>query len=78
MQTLSNGVLTGATDHVVATPATDRGAHGVVVGRDGRDAFITNSFADTVSVIDTATQKVLRSIKVGKGPNGITFSSAAR
>jgi YVTN family beta-propeller protein len=33
---------------------------------------------NTVSVIDVATQKVIDNIKVGKGPNGITFRSAPR
>ena len=33
---------------------------------------------DVVSVIDTATQKVINKIKVGKGPNAITFRSANR
>lgn len=71
-------MIATATNHVVATLVTGRGARGVVVSKDEREAFMTNSFADTVSVIDSLTQKVPRSIKVGKGPNGITFSNAAR
>lgn len=63
---------------VVATIETGKGAHGVVVSDDGRRAFITNIEDDTVSVIDTATQKVINNLKVGKGPNGITFRSANR
>jgi YVTN family beta-propeller protein len=48
------------------------------VSDDGQRAFITNTFADTVSVIDTATHKVLRNVKVGKAPGGVTFSSRAQ
>jgi YVTN family beta-propeller protein len=32
----------------------------------------------TVSVLDTATQKVVRNFKVGAGPNGITFRGELR
>ena len=55
-----------------------KGAHGVVISDDGKRAFITNTVDDTVSVIDTASQKAIKTIKVGKGPNGITFRSASR
>jgi YVTN family beta-propeller protein len=50
----------------------------VVVTDDGSRALIANTMDDTVSVIDTATRKVINNIKVGKGPNGITFRSANR
>ncbi len=33
---------------------------------------------DRVSAIDTATQKVINKIRVGKGPNGTTFRGANR
>ena len=61
-----------------ATVVTGQGAHGVVVSDDGKRAFIANTFANTVSTIDTATQKVIRTVPVGKGAGGITFKSAAR
>jgi YVTN family beta-propeller protein len=63
---------------VIATIETGKGAHGVVVSDDGKRAFIANIVDDTVSVIDTATRKVTNNIKVGKGPNGITFRRANR
>jgi YVTN family beta-propeller protein len=49
-----------------------------VVSDDGTRAFIANIVDDTVSVIDTATRKVVDNIAVGKRPNGITFRSATR
>lgn len=57
---------------------TGKGAHGVVVSNDGKRSFISNIVDSTVSVIDTATHKVIKSIKVGDGPNGITFRGANR
>ena len=47
-----------------------------MISDDGKRAFIANIVDDTVSVIDTATQKVIKNIKVGEGPNGITFRGA--
>jgi YVTN family beta-propeller protein len=58
---------------VVKTLVTDLGAHGVVVSDDGSRVFIANTFAGTVSTIDTATQRVIGSVRVGKGPGGITY-----
>jgi YVTN family beta-propeller protein len=60
---------------VVAIIVTGKGAHGGVISDDGKRAFITNIEDETVSEIDTAMRKVIRNIKVGKGPNGITFRS---
>ncbi|MBI5400606.1 MAG: DUF1573 domain-containing protein [Candidatus Yonathbacteria bacterium] len=46
--------------------------HGVVISRDGKFAYVTNLKSDDVSVIDTATEKEIAKIKVGKMPNGIS------
>jgi YVTN family beta-propeller protein len=45
---------------------------------ENMSVFIANTEDDSVSVFDIATQKVINTIKVGKGPNGITFRSAGR
>lgn len=58
---------------VVETLITGRGAHGVVVSDDGDRVFIANSFANTVSVIDVASQRVIGSVAVGEKPGGITY-----
>ena len=63
---------------VVKTLTTDRGAHGVVVGDDGSQVFVANTFARTVSTIDAATQRVVGTFRVGKGPGGITYRPAPR
>ena len=58
---------------VVETLITGRGAHGVVVSDDGSRVFIANSFANTVSVIAVASQRVIGSVAVGEKPGGITY-----
>ena len=63
---------------VVATLTTGRGAHGIVVSDDGQRVFIANSFANTVSVIDVASQRVIGSIGVGEKPGGITYRAPER
>jgi YVTN family beta-propeller protein len=47
------------------------GAHGVALSRDGVFAFVTNTVANTVSVIDVERATVLRSWPTGKEPNGV-------
>ena len=34
----------------------------------------TNTYANTVSVIDVAERKVIATVPVGKGPNGISIT----
>ncbi len=63
---------------VVKTLVTDLGAHGVVISDNGSRVFIANTFAGTVSTIDTATQRVIGSVRVGKGPGGITYRPGSR
>ncbi|MDP3798112.1 MAG: cytochrome D1 domain-containing protein [Polaromonas sp.] len=59
---------------VTKTVVTGAGAHGVVVDRDGRYAYVTNTYVNTVSVLDLKKRKVVASIRVGKGPNGISVT----
>jgi YVTN family beta-propeller protein len=69
-------VIATLANQVVATIETCKGAHGVVVGDDGKQVFVACTFDSTVSVIDTGTRRVTRNIKVGGGSAGITFRSA--
>ncbi len=59
---------------VVATITTGAGAHGVVIDRDGRRAYVTNTYANTVSVIHIRDRKVIATVPVGKDPNGISMA----
>ena len=54
--------------HLHATPP-------VAVSGDGAYVFVANLVDGTVSEISVATQSVVRTHKVGKGPNGITFQA---
>ena len=42
---------------------------------DGRYAYITNIYANSVSVIEVKELKVVATVPVGKGPNGISVTS---
>jgi YVTN family beta-propeller protein len=59
---------------VVKTIRTAPGAHGLSVDTEGRLAFVTNIYANSLSVIDISSLEVLATIDVGKGPNGVTYS----
>lgn len=58
----------------MATVETGRGAHGVVIDRDGRHAFVTNTDANTVSVLDVVERKIIATVPVGRGPNGVSVT----
>lgn len=55
------------------TIPTGNGAHGVVVDKDGRYAYVTNAFAHSVSMIDIKTGTVLKTTDVDLNPNGISW-----
>jgi YVTN family beta-propeller protein len=60
------------TKKVVDEIKTGNGAHGVTVSNDGKFAYVTNMFDDTVSVIDLESKQA-DTIDVGGIPNGITI-----
>lgn len=66
-------VIDISTSKVISIITVGNKAHGVVVSKDGKTVYVTNSMDNTVSVIDVATQKVIGTIPVGKGPNGISY-----
>lgn len=53
---------------------TGAGAHGVVIDREGRYAYVTNSFANSVSMLDVKERKVVKTVAVDKNPNGISMT----
>ncbi|WP_423799625.1 beta-propeller fold lactonase family protein [Neobacillus sp. SAB-20_R2A] len=62
------------TKQVVATIETGKGSHGVVTSPDNKLSYVTNMFEDTVSIIDNAQNKVIKTIQVGNTPNGISIT----
>ncbi len=65
-------VIDIATAKVTNTIEVGNKAHGVVISKDGKTVYVTNSLDNTVSIIDVATQKVTSTVPVGKRPNGIS------
>jgi YVTN family beta-propeller protein len=53
--------------------APDAGSHGISFGVDGKLLFITNTGTSTISMIDTATDEVVDTVKVATAPEGIAF-----
>ncbi|EQD31168.1 YVTN beta-propeller repeat-containing protein, partial [mine drainage metagenome] len=47
------------------------------VSEDGKELWITNRWIRQVSVVDLSTDKVVRTIPVGKSPHGIFFEHHA-
>lgn len=65
-------VIDTARDAVTATVDVAPGAHGVTVSPDGSHVYVTDAFASSLTEIDARTLQI-RSIKIGAGPNGVTF-----
>ena len=59
---------------VAKTVPTGAGSHGVAIAGDGGYAYVTNTYANTVSVLNPKDGKVVATVRVGKGPNGISVS----
>ena len=47
---------------------------GIAISPDGNEAYVANADDNTVSVIDTATKKVVETIPVGREPQGVAFA----
>lgn len=52
---------------------TGAGAHALEFSADGRTAYVTNQFADTLSVINIRHRFVIRNLQTGHLPNGLVF-----
>lgn len=57
---------------VIKTVDTGAGAHGVAIDREGRYAYITNTYAGSLSVLDIRKRSVAATVPVGRGPNGVS------
>jgi YVTN family beta-propeller protein len=56
---------------------TGTGAHGVAVDPTGARAYVTNVWGGDVAVVDLRSLRVVDHVRVGKEPNGISFSPLA-
>jgi len=66
-------VLDNSTLQISSTISVGNAAHGVVISKDGKSTYITNSSDNSVSVIEIASNTVKATISVGKKPNGISY-----
>jgi YVTN family beta-propeller protein len=60
-------------DMDMADVATGTGAHGIGFSADGSKCYVTNQFANSVSVVDEQQGSVLATVSVGTKPNGIAY-----
>jgi YVTN family beta-propeller protein len=64
-------VIDTASNMVVATVPVGNLPCGVAIAPDGKHAYVTNYFSNTVSVIATATNVVVATVPVENGPSGV-------
>jgi YVTN family beta-propeller protein len=67
--TLAND-LSASAEYVSVRILVGRNPRGVVLSPDGKHLYVANRLDDTISVIDTATEKVLSTIDLG-GPRNV-------
>lgn len=53
---------------------TNPGSRSIRFARGGRYGFVVNTTANTVNIFDSASNRVLHEVKVGKAPDQIVFS----
>lgn len=70
-------VIRADTREIAATIPTGRGEHDIVFTSDSARAFVTNSEDGTVTAIDVAALKPLRTIAVGGNPRWADYSEMA-
>jgi YVTN family beta-propeller protein len=70
-------IVETATFEKVRDVATGKGPHGVVIDPAGSRAYVTNLYEGTVAVVDLDDLRVVARVRVGKEPNGISFSRLA-
>ncbi len=58
---------------VVATIETGKGSHGVITSPDNKFSYVTNMFENTLSIIDNSQNTEIKTLNVGKIPNGISI-----
>jgi YVTN family beta-propeller protein len=71
----SISVIDTRTDKVVKeVPGQGDWTHGVSFSTDGRWAYLTNTNSHSVAVMDLSRLEIVKTLSVGRGPNGIAAS----
>ena len=71
-------VFNAKTREIVTRIPVDINPYQLVLTPDGSRLFVSNWASESVSVIDTATNKVIRTLRVGINPNDMKLSSDGR
>jgi YVTN family beta-propeller protein len=58
----------------VKFPVPNTPTHGLELTPDEKELWVTSVGTDTIYVYDTASKKIVGSVKTGKGPNWVAFS----
>ncbi|MCE8002774.1 YncE family protein [Billgrantia ethanolica] len=66
-------VIDTRTQQVVATHEVGAGAHGISIDANGRFAFVTSLFDDSLAIIDLTSGDIVATHATGQGPNGVTW-----
>jgi YVTN family beta-propeller protein len=75
----SNVVVFDAEKHAIVTRIpVEVTPYQTVLSADGRHLFVSNWSSESVSVIETATNKVVRTLHVGRNPNEMKLSADGR
>jgi len=67
-----------APDPTPVRVATGEGEHDIVLDSDGRFAFVSNSDADSVTVIDVVARQAVATVHTGHQPTLLAYSPLAR
>ncbi|MES2392759.1 MAG: bifunctional YncE family protein/alkaline phosphatase family protein [Acidobacteriota bacterium] len=71
-------VFDAKTRKVVTRIGVETTPYDVLLTKDGKTLFVSNWSSESVSVIDTATNEVVRRLKVGSNPNAMAQSADGR
>lgn len=67
-------VFDAASHEPLATIPVGQRVWGLALTPDGKKLYAANSLSNEVSVIDTATDRVVKTLKAGDGPWGIAVA----
>jgi len=71
-------VFDAKTRQIVTRIPVEINPYATVLSKDGRRLFVSNWASESVSVIDTGANKVIRTLHVGMNPNDMKLSAARR
>src|SRR5882757_3533037 len=71
-------VFDARTRQIVTRIPVEINPYATVLSKDGRRLFVSNWASESVSVIDTGTNKVIRTLHVGMNPNDMKLSADGR